>query len=47
MYADKKVEVLEHPDAEKFINMDSSEKKIKDAIRMSGNKITYFEGADE
>ena len=24
-----------------------SEKKIKDAIRMSGNKITYFEGADE
>ena len=24
-----------------------TEKKIKDAIRMSGNKITYFEGADE
>ena len=24
-----------------------SEKKIKDAIRMSGNKITYFEGSDE
>lgn len=24
-----------------------SERKIKDAIRMSGNKITYFEGADE
>ena len=24
-----------------------SEKKIKEAIQMSGNKITYFEGADE
>ncbi len=24
-----------------------AEKRIKDAIRMSGNKITYFEGADE